>query len=120
MEFTLSVRSFQTPAHALNTAWPPSLPSGTNLTSNTSHFGSERIQLRHMVFTTRAVCRNLFERAAIHFQRHGLRKIALGDGADHSEPLPWRAAPDRRSGPFTESTHSAHPPEADPRLARAG
>ena len=36
-----------------------------------------------MVLTTRAVCRNSpLQRAAVDFERHGLREVALGHRAD--------------------------------------
>ena len=118
MELTLSVRSFQTPPTPFTTAWPPSLPSvptsrATRVTSEAKEFNCAT-----MVFTTRAVCRNspLSERpstsSAMVCERSPLATapITRATSVEGCTRSPIR--------PLTESRHSAHPPEADPRLAR--
>ena len=80
-----SVRSFHTPPTPFTTAWPPSLPSVPTSRATRVTSRGEGVQLlHHGVHHARGVQELALERAAVHFQRHGLREVALGHRADHA------------------------------------
>ncbi len=58
---------------------------GSDFARHARNFRSERVQLRdHGVHHARGVQELALERAAVHFESHGLREVALGDRADHA------------------------------------
>ena len=88
---TLSVRSFQVPATPFTLACPPSLPSvptsrATRVTSDANEASCSTI-----VFTTLPMRRNSPRSGRPSISTDiALRKVALGDGADHARDLGGR------------------------------
>ena len=88
MRLTLSVRSFQVPATPFTLAWPPSLPFRPDLARDARHLGGEGAELAdHRVHDLADAQELAAERAAVDLELHGLRQVALGDGADHARDL---------------------------------
>ena len=119
IEFTLSVRSFHTPATPSTCACPPSFPSvptsrATRVTSEANDPSCDTI-----VFTVRAICRN--------DPRTGLPSICVGIFCDR---LPFATDPITRATSFVGRTRSpisefaaftvfSQEPEAPRRAARS-
>ena len=119
MRLTLSVRSFQVPATPLTLAWPPSLPSEPDLARDARHLGGERAELAdHGVHDLADAQELAAQRAAVDLELHGLREVALGDGADDARDLVVGCT---RSPiiEFTESMHSLQQPVAAGSLPRS-
>jgi hypothetical protein len=79
MKFTLSVRSFQVPAHALHLRLTAQLAFGAHLARDPSHFGGEGVQLVHHGVDGVLQLQDL----AAHVHGDLLRQIAVGDRGGH-------------------------------------
>ena len=91
MEFTLSVRSFHTPATPGTCAWPPSLPSVPTSFATRDTSEAKRVQLPHHGVHHRAQAQRLAaQRPAFDLEHHGLRKVALRHRADDARHLVHR------------------------------
>ena len=67
------------------------LAFGAHFARHARHFGSERIELvHHGVDHARGVQEFAAQRPPVHFERHGLRQIALGHRADHARDFGGR------------------------------
>ena len=78
---------------------PAQLAFGSDFARHARHFGGERIQLlHHRVDHARGVQELAAQRAAVDFERHGLRRDRLWPPRRSRARPRWRAAPDRRSG----------------------
>src|SRR5207244_527696 len=59
------------------------LAFGADFAGDTSHFGGEGVELRHHGVDDSGGMQELaLERAAVHFEGHGLGEIAFGDSTD--------------------------------------
>ena len=91
IELTLSVRSFQVPATPLHLGLAAELALGADLARDARHLGRERAELvDHRVDGLRRAQELALERPPVDLERHRLREVALGDGADHARHLAGR------------------------------
>jgi hypothetical protein len=85
MEFTESVKSFHVPATPLHLRLSAQLSFRAHLTRHARHLRGERTELVHHLVDRPGGAQELaLQRAALDFQRHGLRQVALRHGADHA------------------------------------
>ena len=94
IEFTLLVRSFQTPLTSFTRAWPPSLPSvpTSRATRVTSEVKTVDL-LDHRVDDRGGAQELAFERPAGDLELHLLREVALRDRSDC--PRHFRRRPEK-------------------------
>ena len=76
IELTLSVRSFQVPAHALDFGLAAQLAVGADLAGHARHLGGERVQLVDHGVDRVLQLEDLAAASAVIF----LREVAIGDG----------------------------------------
>jgi hypothetical protein len=85
MKFTLSIKSFQAPATPSDSGFAAEFALGSDLAGHARDFGSEWIELRHhSVDQLDHTLEFALQRTPVDFQRHHLRKIAIGHRADDS------------------------------------
>ena len=96
IEFTESVRSFHVPATPFTLRLAAELAFGAHFAGHARHFRGERAKLvHHRVDGLRGAQEFALQRPAVDLQRHRLRQVALGHGADHARRFANRRAPDR-------------------------
>ncbi len=118
MELTESVRSFHVPADAPHYRLAAQLAFGSHFARHARHFAGERVQLlHHGVHHARGVQELALQRTPVHFERHGLRQVALGHRADHARHF-GRRLHQVADQAVDRLEHSAHAPVTDPIDAR--
>ena len=91
IELTLSVRSFHTPAHALDLRLPAELALGADLAGDAGHLRGEDVHLLdHRVDDRRRAQELALERPPVRLEPHRLRQIALRDRRDRAGDLGGR------------------------------